>query len=105
MRSSNSLVAVDFFDECFPDDDDDLIRKINITNRIWKLLSSYFFLELDFGVSVVLFKLSIRSSMDLAFFVVDSSIVGTDEVGVKLDARAVRARKQSSLDWFLSISQ
>ena len=97
MRSSNSLVAVDFFDECFPDDDD-LIKKINITNRIWKLFSLYFFLELDFGVSVVLFKLSIRSSIDLAFFVVDSSIVGIDEVGVKLDARVVRARKHSSLD-------
>jgi hypothetical protein len=31
MRSSNSLVAVDFLDECFPDvddDDDDLLQKV-----------------------------------------------------------------------------
>lgn len=44
-------------------------------------------------MSVVLFRLSIKSSIDLAFFAVDSSIVGIDEVGVKLDARVVRAEK------------
>jgi hypothetical protein len=73
MRSSNSLVAVDFLDECFPDVDDD------------------FFFEVDFVASAALFKLSIRSSIDFAFFVVESFVVVVDTVGVKLDARVVRA--------------
>jgi hypothetical protein len=40
-----------------------------------------------------LFKLSIRSSIDLAFFVAESFIVVIDAVGVKLDARVGRAEK------------
>jgi hypothetical protein len=55
----------------------------------------YFFLEIDLFVSVTLFKLSIRSSIDFAFFFDDSSIVGFDVVGVKLDARDVRAKKMN----------
>ena len=58
-----------------------------------KDIVQYFFFELGFVGSVGLFKLSIRSSIDFAFFVAESFIVVIDAVGVKLDARVFRAEK------------
>ena len=60
-----------------------------------KKLSNNFFLEFDLFVSVLLlFKLSIRSSIDLAFLVHDSLILIFDVVGVKLDERDVRTTEK-----------
>jgi hypothetical protein len=83
IRSSSSLVAVDFFDECFTVDD--------LENKIFKCIKcvqKYFFLDPCLFKSGASFKLSIRSSIDLPVFVDESSILGVDDDGVKLDARA-----------------
>ncbi len=67
---------------------------MNLTRKK-KDFFQYFFFEVDFVASAALFKLSIRSSIDFAFFVVESFVVVVDTVGVKLDARVVRAGKHN----------
>ena len=87
IRFSNSLVAEDFFDVCFVEED---LSDRNLLGRAFLFVGFlYFFLEFDLIVSVVSFKLSIKSSIDLAFFWEDSSAPLIDLVGVEFAVRAV----------------